>query len=167
MNSLPQQIMQAELDQLDQAERLKANRGRLRGIEVDKTIEVADAKHDNGKPVFTNEISRTAAVERLCAEDDTYQKLLAEIRKDEHDSKVTESVLGKLKMEFKLHLLDREEHVRRMDALSLREELRRLVYGDTPDKADVEHQYDRVQRVVKSVLDEKKAQSKPEPEVPF
>jgi hypothetical protein len=133
MKSLPEQIMQAELDLLDQTERLKSDRGRLRGIEIDKTIEVADAKHDNGKPIFTNEQSRTAAVERLCSEDDTWRELLAEIKQLEHDSKVTESFIEKLKREFREHLLDREEHVRRMDAFSLREELRNLVIQDADD----------------------------------
>jgi hypothetical protein len=127
MNNLPERVLQAELDLIDHLDKLKNLRGKISSIEVDKTIQIADARNEAGKPIFTNDKARDAARERLCAEDEDYQETYRELRKGEHDAKVLEATLNKLKMDFKEHLLDREEHIRRMDALFLREELRSLI----------------------------------------
>lgn len=107
----PQQIEKASLDLAETLTQAAIQRERLVEIEAILTLEIANAKTPEGKPLYSNEVTRNAElVLRLRDNEDA-----AEIKQSlEHADEKRARLLARLEHlrgEFKLHLLDRQAEI--------------------------------------------------------
>jgi len=86
----------------------------LRDIEIEQTIEVLTVKDESGKALFTNDKQRDTALATRLMEHPRHCKLKADLSERELERGIAAAKLERLKGEFKLHLLDRQEEIARI-----------------------------------------------------
>lgn len=105
------QIEHASLDLAEMQREAATLRERLAEIESILTLEIANAKSPEGKPLYSNAATRTAELVlrlRGCADAKQIKELLT--RADERRARLSAQQEG-LRGEFKLHLLDKQAEI--------------------------------------------------------
>ena len=83
----------------------------LRDIETEQVVEVLTAKDESGKALFTNDKQRDTALATRLMEHPRHCKLKADLSEGELEKAIAGAKLERLRGEFKLHLLDRQEQI--------------------------------------------------------
>jgi hypothetical protein len=107
--NLPEEIEATFLHIAAMDEQLKVLRSSIRTVEIDITLDVVGARDDRGKPVLSNEMLREAAVAKTLAENERYANLAREVSTVEQERLKFQAKLERLRMEFRLHVLDCEQ----------------------------------------------------------
>ncbi|MDQ4121646.1 MAG: hypothetical protein M3209_09390 [Acidobacteriota bacterium] len=109
----PQQIEKLNVDAARCNQYIEEVRAQISAIESELQLEITRARNPDGKPVFTNDTARAAAFTKSCDESDELQTLIAERCTHEFRRAEILAKLERLRLEFKLHLLDRQEQISR------------------------------------------------------
>jgi hypothetical protein len=107
--NIPEEIEAILLHIAAMDEQLKVLRSSIRTVEIDVTLDVVGAKDDRGKPVLGNEKLREAAIAKTLADDERYANLAREVSTVEQERLKFQAKLERLRMEFKLQLLEAEQ----------------------------------------------------------
>lgn len=75
------------------------------------TLEILNAKDESAKPLYSNETARSAAIKLALAANARYQELERKLAAAELDRAQAFAALERLRGEFKLYLLDRQQEV--------------------------------------------------------
>lgn len=107
MKNYPEQIEKhlLELTRLNQL--IETTRAQISTIEAELQLEIITARTIDGKLVFSNDTARSAAFTKSCDESDELQSLIAERRTHEYRRAELLAKVERLRLEFKLHELDR------------------------------------------------------------
>ena len=92
---------------------IAALREQLSIIEAHHTLDIQSAKDEHGKPQYPNEDARRAALTLRLADDEHYRRLTLKLRDTEQERARRDANLERLRREFKLSVLDRQEAVTR------------------------------------------------------
>jgi hypothetical protein len=111
MMNYPEEIEGIRLEIAAANEQIKRRRTNIRTLEIDIAAEATTAKGPDGKLLLTNETQRKATIEKMVTESEEYSGFAEELGNLEQDKIKLEARLDRYLMEFKLHLLDREEQV--------------------------------------------------------
>jgi hypothetical protein len=112
MNNYPELIEQAATDVAELTKEINAIRVEMREFEVEQLGEVLSASDEaTGKPLFTNDKQRDYALAVRITDNATYQSLRASLADKELAKGIAQAKLERLRGEFKLHLLDRQEGI--------------------------------------------------------
>lgn len=109
----PKQIENLSVDVARWNHFIETTRAKISSIESRLQLEITTARTIDGKPVFTNDTARGAAFTKACDECDELQILIAERRTHEFTRAEKLAKLERLRLEFKLFLLDRHEQIAR------------------------------------------------------
>jgi seryl-tRNA(Sec) selenium transferase len=109
MREHPEKIEQISLEIADLNERLQSLRERIGKHEALMTLEIVTAKDEQGKALYPNESLRSAALVLSKDNSAELQSLIAEERETERRRAETFARLERLRLEFKLFLLDRQD----------------------------------------------------------
>jgi hypothetical protein len=82
------------------------------------TLEILNARDENAKPLYSNETARSAAIKLALAANPGYQELERKLAAVEIDRAAAFAALERLRGEFKLYLLDRQQEVGIKDMVS-------------------------------------------------
>ncbi|MBA3694196.1 MAG: hypothetical protein H0X49_17640 [Acidobacteria bacterium] len=109
MREHPEKIEQINLKIIQINERLQNVRDQIGKQEALMTLEIVTAKDELGKPLYPNESLRNAAL--LLSKDQSaeLQNLITEERATEHHRAELFAQLERLRLEFRLFLLDKQE----------------------------------------------------------
>lgn len=111
MMDYPERIEAALLEIFDVKRKLMDRRAAMRSLEISITVTATTAKDpQTGKLLLTNETQRTAAIAKNLEEDEDYRKQLTEVRDLELQLAQAEASLERLRMEFRVHMLDYERN---------------------------------------------------------
>ncbi len=75
------------------------------------TIEILNAKDEEGRPLYTNETSRGAAIKLALAANRSYQELERRLAVAEQEREQLRANVERLRNEFRLYLLDRQAEI--------------------------------------------------------
>lgn len=92
---------------------IAALREQLSIVEAQQTLDVQNAKNEQGKPLYGNEEARKAALTLRLADDEHHKRLTLKLRDAEGERARLAAEHERLRQEFKLYLLDRQEEVNR------------------------------------------------------
>ncbi len=109
LNEYPQRIETASLTLQQAQQRLEKLREQLSLMEQVAILGVLAARDEHGKPAFSNETARAAELARRLATHAEYQALKDTVLQTERDKMVRLAQLERLRSEFKLALLERQE----------------------------------------------------------
>jgi hypothetical protein len=76
-------------------------------------ITILNAKNEAGKALYSNDQARDAQLVAELAKDEMYQGAVSQLDKKEYQKAVSEARLERLRGEFKLYLIDRQQEVAR------------------------------------------------------
>jgi hypothetical protein len=107
----PEEIEGCYLEIAATREQIKRRRSKIRALEIDIAAEATTAKGPDGKLLLSNESMRKAAIEKMTVESEEYPVLAEELGNLEKDEDKLVARLDRLRSEFKVWLLDREEQV--------------------------------------------------------
>jgi hypothetical protein len=111
MNNYPERIEAALLEIFDVKRKLGDRRASMRSLEINVTVHHSTAKDPTtGKLLLTNETQRTSAIAKHLEEDEDYRAQLSEVRDLELQLAQAEASLERLRMEFRVHMLDAERN---------------------------------------------------------
>ncbi|HEX8775639.1 MAG TPA: hypothetical protein VF735_18860 [Pyrinomonadaceae bacterium] len=82
------------------------------------TLEILNARDENAKPLYSNETARSAAIKLALAANPGYQELERKLAAAELDRAASFASLERLRGEFKLYLLDRQQEIGIKDMVS-------------------------------------------------
>jgi chromosome segregation ATPase len=106
----PEEIESTFLELASFDERIKQVRAKVRSLELQITLDVTTAKDpETGKLLLSNDKQREGAIASTLAESEEYAELATDISNLEQDKIRLQARLERLRMEFKLHLLDCEQ----------------------------------------------------------
>jgi hypothetical protein len=105
----PERIEQALLRIFDINQLLLNKRAAIGSLEITITVDACQAKDEKGKPLLSNETLRAAAISRMLEESEDYRKQLTEVRDLERELATVEASLERLRMEFRLEMLEAEQ----------------------------------------------------------
>lgn len=97
----------------DQTRAITALREQLSIIEADHVLDVQGATNEQGKPQYPNEDARKAALTLRLADDEHYRQLSLKLCDAEQERARLAAAQERLRQEFKLYVLDRQEEVNR------------------------------------------------------
>jgi len=80
-------------------------------IKESKRITILNARNDAGKALYSNDQARDAQLVADLASDEMYQGIISQLDNKEYRKVVSEARLERLRGEFKLYLLDRQQEV--------------------------------------------------------
>ena len=106
--TLPQQIEDAMLRQIDIDEDINSKESILRKIEMRVTLDLTGAKDDKGKLILTNDKQREAAIAEYLEANEDFRKLYAEVKTLKRERLVLLARLETLRIEVKYDLSGRE-----------------------------------------------------------
>jgi hypothetical protein len=107
----PERIETASLLLQESQRRLDKLREQQGLIEQIASLGVLSARDEHGKPAFPNESARTAELSRRLATHQEYQALKDVVQQAEQEKVVKLAVIERLRNEFKVALLDRQETI--------------------------------------------------------
>jgi hypothetical protein len=81
------------------------------------TLEILNAKDENARPLYSNETARTAAIKLALAANPRYQELERRLAGVELERATAFAGLERLRGEFKLYLLDRQQELSGRDSV--------------------------------------------------
>ena len=113
MNNYPEQIEQVNVTLANLNLEIAALRDVISNREAVLSLDVLTAKDEKDKPLYSNETARSAAFTLSRRDDIELQTLTAELRTHEHRRAELLANLERLRGEFKLRLLDRQEEISR------------------------------------------------------
>ena len=106
--TLPQQIEDAMLRQIDIDEDINSKESIVRKIEMRVTLDFTGAKDDKGKLILTNDKQREAAIAEYLEANEDFRKLYAEVKTLKRERLVLLARLETLRIEVKYDLSGRE-----------------------------------------------------------
>lgn len=109
MKNYPEEIERLAIEAARLKHFIETVRASIDVIEADLQLEIIAARDVDGKPVFGNERARAAAFVKACDKSEDLQTLIAERRTHEFRFAETSAKLDRLRSEFNLYLLEREE----------------------------------------------------------
>ena len=92
---------------------ITALREQLAIIEAHHTLDVQSTTNEQGKALYSNEEARRAAQTLRLADDESYRQLTLKLRDAEGERARLAAEQERLRSEFKLYVLDRQEEVMR------------------------------------------------------
>lgn len=110
------QIQRLEIVSLaiaSQTRAIVALREQLSIIEANHVLDVQSATNEGGKPQYPNEDARKAALTLRLADDEAYRQLTLRLRDTELERARLNAEHDRIRQEFKLYVLDRQEEVMR------------------------------------------------------
>ena len=113
---MQQQIQRLEIISLAIAASTRAIvalREQLSIIEANHVLDVQSATNEGGKPQYPNEDARKAALTLRLADDEAHRQLTLKLRDTELERARLNAEHDRLRQEFKLYVLDRQEEVMR------------------------------------------------------
>jgi len=113
---MQQQIQRLEIVSLaiaSQTRAIAALREQLSIIEANHVLDVQSQTNEGGKPQYPNEDTRKAALTLKLADDETHRQLTLRVRDTELERARLHAEHDRLRQEFKLYMLDRQEEVMR------------------------------------------------------
>jgi hypothetical protein len=81
------------------------------------TLEILNAKDESAKPLYSNETARSAAIKLALAANPRYQELERKLAAAEMDRAQAFASLERLRGEFKLYLLEKQQEAGTKDAI--------------------------------------------------
>ena len=108
MREHPEKIEQVSLEIANVTESLQNVRDQIGKQEAVLTLEIVTAKDEAGKPLYPNESLRNAALTLLKDQSEELQKLIFEERAYEKKRAEFFASLERLRLEFKLFLIDKQ-----------------------------------------------------------
>lgn len=113
--------MQAQIQRLEivslaiasQTRAIVALREQLSIIEANHVLDVQSATNEAGKPQYGNEDARKAALTLRLTDDETHRLLTLRLRDAELERARLNAEHDRLRQEFKLYVLDRQEEILR------------------------------------------------------
>lgn len=112
MKNHPQQIEGLMCDVADMNSHIQAKREQLNIIEAAAQIEIYTAKDADGKLLFSNDNLRKANYTSLIAENKEYCEISHSLTTIERERLYHLAKIERLKLEFRLFLLDRETEIK-------------------------------------------------------
>jgi hypothetical protein len=113
MKDYPQQIEQKLKEIADGNVAIGRLRVRIDKIEADTHVDIALSKGEDGKPLYSNDTLRKAAFTRQILENPEAAGLTEELEKLEKERLYALAEIERLRLEYKLFLLDREAEITR------------------------------------------------------
>jgi hypothetical protein len=113
MKNHPETIERLLRETADMNLGIERERESLGVIEANTQIEIATAKGEDGKPLFSNDTIRKAAFTKAISENALYVVRSQSLEELEKQRLYTQAHVERLKMKFKLYLLDREQEITR------------------------------------------------------
>lgn len=92
---------------------IQREREELSRIEADFHLEIAEARDENGKPLFSNDTTRKAAFTKGILESPEHTTISQSLEILERDRLYLLALVERLRLEYKLFLLDREGELQR------------------------------------------------------
>ena len=111
LHEYPERIETASLLSQQAQQRLEKLREQLGLIEQIASLGVWSARDEHGKPTFPNETARAAELTRRLAAHLEYQALKETVQQAEKEKAVKLAISERLRNEFKVALLDRQETI--------------------------------------------------------
>lgn len=111
MKTHPQEIAELLVKVNFQTNEIQDLRERLNLAEANLTIEIHTAKNEGGKPLFSNDELRKAEFVKQCHGNLLIHKLEKELRQKESERVYSLARIERLRLEYKMFLLDREEEI--------------------------------------------------------
>ncbi|MBA3439094.1 MAG: hypothetical protein H0T92_04410 [Pyrinomonadaceae bacterium] len=109
----PERIEELAVAITNDTRAIAALREQLAIIEAHHTLDIQSAKDEHGKPQYTNEDARRAAHTLRLADDEHHRRLTLKLRDTEQERARRDASLERLRREFKLYVLDRQEAITR------------------------------------------------------
>lgn len=78
------------------------------------TLEILNAKDEEGKPLYSNETARSAAIKLALSVKTKYQELNRRLAVAEHERAQLLASIERARNEFRVHLLDRPQEIATM-----------------------------------------------------
>ena len=113
---MQEQIQRLEIISLAIATRTRAIvalREQLSIIEANHVLDIQSQTNEGGKPQYPNEDTRKAALTLRLADDEAHRQLTLRLRDTELERARLNAEHDRLRQEFKLYVLDRQEEVNR------------------------------------------------------
>lgn len=111
MDDFPQQIENLRRDIAKTNFTIRSERERLNVIEAETHIDIATAKDVDGKLIFTNDVMRRAGFVKAISQNQTHVVISQSVERLERDKDFQNALLEKLRLQFKLHLLELEAEI--------------------------------------------------------
>lgn len=106
--SYPETIEQTALKLADTTQEITTLRERMNEIEIVETLDIAAAKNGEGKPLYSNETTRSAALALRLVGNEDYTELKETLARAERKRQELTARLERLRGEFKLYLVERQ-----------------------------------------------------------
>ncbi|MDQ4123185.1 MAG: hypothetical protein M3209_17245 [Acidobacteriota bacterium] len=113
MREHPQKIEELQIEIARITSELQTIREELGSREALMTLDVVTARDESGKPLYSNELLRTAALTLAKEQSEELKDLKIREKIIEQTRSEMFARLERLRMEFKLFLLDREAEIKR------------------------------------------------------
>jgi hypothetical protein len=104
----PERIEAVSLSLAGKNRELQDLREQLGLRESTATLEILGAKDEQGKPLYSNETTRGAAMKLALASNNQYQELSSRIAAVEQERAELMASVERLRGEFRLHVLDKQ-----------------------------------------------------------
>lgn len=115
MREHPEKIEQISLEIAGLNEKLQSLRDQIGNQEALMTLEIVTAKDEQGKPLYPNESLRNAALVLSKHQSEELQSLISEEREIDRRRAASFARLERLRLEFKLFLLDEGKEINATD----------------------------------------------------
>ena len=113
MRNHPEKIEKALQNITDLNIKIEQQREQIGLVEAEVTIEINAARDEASKPLYSNDTTRRAAYSLKLAENPKYAELNELLQLFDQQRQYKHAELERLRLEFKLLLLDREEEINR------------------------------------------------------
>ena len=114
MTNLPERIEQLALQQAAKSREVQDLREQISQRESAATLEILNARDEEGRPLYTNETARNAALKLALAANTRYTELERRLVTVETERATLLANLERARNEFRLHLLDRQAEITAM-----------------------------------------------------
>ncbi len=112
----PEQIEEVALQLSQRTREVQDLREQVTLRESAATLEVLNARDEQGRALYSNETARNAAIKLALSSNNNYQELERRLTAAETERSQLLARIERLRGEFRLHLLDRQQEIAAMGA---------------------------------------------------
>jgi len=112
----PEQIEDVALQLSQRTREVQDLREQVTLRESAATLEVLNARDEQGRALYSNETARNAAIKLALSSNNNYQELERRLTAAETERSQLLARIERLRGEFRLHLLDRQQEIAAMGA---------------------------------------------------